>query len=350
MTFSLYHPLARADLERRTGSLDQVGGATLMAYADGPARGMQLVQARTGAGLAFEILTDRGMGLGNASVFGIPINWVSAAGPVAPWYYNPAGSGWLQTFGGGLLTSCGLTNVGAAGVVDGIEIGLHGRLSHLAARDVTVHRRWIGDRHVIEVGGVVRDTVAMGTAFELHRCYRFVLGENRLEIDDEISNIGGAPAPLFLLYHFNIGHPLLSETTEFDVDPAPRRTEVRNPEQQGDVAAWREMTAPVAGAVERVFYHHIDGDAAAMTTVRVANRIGDGRLSFRLTFPSALGHLVEWKMLGLRDYVLGVEPGNAFVAGRDAIIAGGDAETLAPGAVKRVSLALDFALEPAEEA
>jgi hypothetical protein len=350
MTFSLYPELARAELEARVGSLDQVGGATLLAYAEGPARGMQFVEARTGAGLAFEILTDRGMGLGNASLCGVPINWLSAAGPVAPWYYNPAGSGWLQSFGGGLLTSCGLSNVGAAATVDGIEIGLHGRLSHLAAREVAITRRWVDEHHVVEVAGVGRDTVAMGTAFELRRRYRFSLGSNRIDVDDEIVNIGGAAAPLFLLYHLNLGHPLLSETTELDVSPAPRRTELRDPGGAADVATWREMTAPVEGAVERVFYHSLDAADAGTTTVRIANRVGDARLALHVRFPTALGHLVEWKMLGTRDYVLGIEPGNCFVAGRDAILASGDAEVLAPGATKRVSLVLEFGLEPAGEA
>lgn len=328
--------------------MDQIGGAEAFTFAEGPARGMQAVNVRTGAGLSCQVLPDRGMGLGEASVAGIPVNWQSAAGPVAPCYYNPAGSGWLQSFGGGLMASCGLTNVGAASIVDGVEIGLHGRLSHLPARDVAIVRHWVGERFVIDISGVLLDSIAMGTAFELRRRYRFTVGENRFSIHDEVTNIGSTPAPLFLLYHFNFGYPLLSETAELSVSPAPVETTVRDPSQSADVARWREMTAPVAGEAERVFYHRLAAEAGSHTLVRLANVIGDVRLAMTMRLPNAaLGHLVEWKMMGERDYVLGLEPGNCFVAGRDALLADGSAEILPPGVLKTVDIDVGFDLAPA---
>lgn len=330
--------------------MDQIGGAELFTFGEGPARGMQVVNVRTGAGLACQVLTDRGMGLGEASIGGIPINWLSAVGPMAPCYYNPTGSGWLQSFGGGLMTSCGLTNVGAATTVDGVEVGLHGRLSHLPAREVAVQRRWIDDRFVIDVCGVVRDAIVMGTALELRRTYRFVVGENGFRITDEIANMGASAAPLFLLYHFNFGYPFLSETAELDVVPSPLTTSVRDPSQTADIPGWRHMTAPVAGVAERVFYHRL-AKQAETTEVRLGNVIGDRRLSMTMRLPTAeLGCLVEWKMMGERDYVLGIEPGNCFVAGRDAILAEEGAEMLAPGAVKTVNIDVGFELAPVKDA
>lgn len=328
--------------------MEQIGGAELFTFGEGPARGMQAVNVRTGAGLACQVLTDRGMGLGEASIAGIPVNWLSAIGPVAPCFYNPAGSGWLQSFGGGLMTSCGLTNVGAATTVDDVEVGLHGRLSHLPAREVAIRRQWIEDRFVIDVYGVVRDAIVMGTTFELRRTYRFVVGENSFRISDEIANVGASAAPLFLLYHFNFGYPLLSETSELDIVPPPATTSVRDPSQIADIPAWRRMTAPVAGIAERVFYHHLARQADT-TEVRLGNVIGDRRLTMTMRLPTAeLGCLVEWKMMGERDYVLGIEPGNCFVAGRDAILAEDGAEILAPGAVKAVNIDVGFDLAPAK--
>ncbi|MBS1183682.1 MAG: hypothetical protein H6Q99_3562 [Proteobacteria bacterium] len=350
MSFSHFPAISRAELVRRLGCMEQIGGAEVFTFAEGPARGMQAVCVRTGAGLSCQVLTDRGMGLGEASIGGIPVSWLSAAGPVAPSYYNPSGSGWLQSFGGGLMTSCGLANVGTASTVDGVEIGLHGRLSHLPAREVAVRRHWVDDRFVVDVSGVVRDVIAMGTAFELRRNYRFTIGENSFRISDEIVNIGAAAAPLFLLYHFNFGFPLLSETAELDVTPPPVSTSVRDPTQTADIATWRHMTAPVAGIVERVFYHRLAPEAGE-TEVRLSNVVGDTRVIMTMHLPTAeLGCLVEWKMMGERDYVLGIEPSNCFVAGRDAILAEGSAEILAPGALKTVDIDVGFDLAPAKDA
>lgn len=350
MSFSHLSTISRAELLRRVGSMEQIGGAELFTFGEGPARGMQAVSVRTGSGLVCEVFTDRGMGLGEASIAGIPVNWLSAAGPVAPCYYNSAGSGWLQSFGGGLMTSCGLTNVGAASTVDGVEVGLHGRLSHLPAREVAVRRQWVEDRFVIDISGVVRDTIVMGTAFELRRNYRFVVGENSFRISDEIVNIGATAAPLFLLYHFNFGYPLLSETAELDIMPPPVTTSVRDSTQIADIPAWRQMTAPVAGIAERVFYHRL-ATQADTTEVRLCNVVGDSQITMTMRLPTAeLGCLVEWKMMGERDYVLGIEPGNCFVAGRDAILAEGGAEILAPGTVKTVNIDVGFDLAPVKDA
>lgn len=350
MSLSHFARIARSELLRRVGCVEQIGGAELFTFAEGPARGMQAVNVRTGSGLACQVLTDRGMSLGEASIAGIPINWLSAIGPVAPCYYNPAASGWLQSFGGGLMASCGLTNVGAASTVDGVEVGLHGRLSHLPAREVAVRRQWIEDRFVIDVHGVVRDAIVMGSAFELRRTYRFVVGENGFRISDQVVNIGASAAPLFLLYHFNFGYPLLSETAELDVVPPPVATSVRDPSQIADIASWRHMTAPVAGITERVFYHRLSRQTET-TEVRLCNVIDDSRVTMTMSIPTAeLGCLVEWKMMGERDYVLGIEPGNCFVAGRDAILAEEGAEILAPGAVKTVNIDVGFDLAPAKGA
>lgn len=350
MSLPHFAKIPRADLLRRVGSMDQIGGAELFTFGEGPARGMQVVNVRTGSGLACQVLTDRGMGLGEASIAGIPVNWLSSVGPVAPCYYNPTGSGWLQSFGGGLMTSCGLTNIGAASMVDGVEVGLHGRLSHLPAREVAVRRQWVEDRFVIDVYGVVRDAIVMGSAFELRRTYRFVVGENSFRISDEVVNIGASAAPLFLLYHFNFGYPLLSETTELDVVPPPVTTGVRDLSQAADIPAWRHMTAPVAGIAERVFFHRLARQAET-TEVRLCNVVGDNRITMTMCLPTAeLGCLTEWKMMGERDYVLGIEPGNCFVAGRDAILAEESAEILAPGAVKTVNIDVGFDLAPAKDA
>ena len=47
----------------------------------------------------------------------------------------------------------------------------------------------------------------------LRRCISTNLGSNRIRIEDIITNEGFDPAPHMLLYHFNLGFPLVSENT-----------------------------------------------------------------------------------------------------------------------------------------
>lgn len=65
-----------------------------------------------GSGLSFNVLTGRGMGISSADYKGNSLCWLSSTGEVAPEYYEPETTGWLRSFYGGLLATCGLTYVG----------------------------------------------------------------------------------------------------------------------------------------------------------------------------------------------------------------------------------------------
>ena len=115
------------------GDISQIAGVRLKTFADGAARGIRVADVETGSGFRFSVLIDRGMDIGPASWSGRPLDWESGTGAVHPALYDPAGVGWLRSFGGGLMIGCGLDNVGAACSDDGEDLGLHGRLSHTPA-------------------------------------------------------------------------------------------------------------------------------------------------------------------------------------------------------------------------
>ena len=149
-------PLTRRELRRRVGRPEQVAGITPMAFDDGPARGTRAQRFRTGGGLGFDVLPDRGMDLGAAEYRGVPVAWLSHTGVVAPSFYEPRGEGWLRSFGGGLLVTCGLQNVGPPGERDGEPLGLHGRVSNIPASNVSREERWDEAGCVLLARGEVR--------------------------------------------------------------------------------------------------------------------------------------------------------------------------------------------------
>lgn len=50
---------------------------------------------------------------------GISLNWNSAVGASHPAYYEAGGLGWLRTFQGGMLVTCGLDQFGSPCVAAG---------------------------------------------------------------------------------------------------------------------------------------------------------------------------------------------------------------------------------------
>jgi hypothetical protein len=70
----------RTELLEHVGDLSQIGGIRLGEWADGTERGLRVADVRTGSGLAFSVLLDRGMDIGPASYKGMPLAWASPTG------------------------------------------------------------------------------------------------------------------------------------------------------------------------------------------------------------------------------------------------------------------------------
>lgn len=334
----------RRELEARVGRIEQVGGLRRLVWDEGPEAGVEHVQVRTGAGLAYYVAPSRGLDISLVEFGGVPLTWQSPNGDAHPAYYEPAGTGWLRTAAGGLLMTCGLTQVGSPGEEDGASLGLHGRAHHRPARHVAVEGRWQGEEYEMRVAGVVEETEIFGAHVRLTREIRSRLGRNRIEIRDTVENAGFAPVPHMLLYHVNFGFPLLAEDTEIDL-PSDRITAR---DEGVPVEGYDRWQAPEAGYAERVYYHEAlhTRDGRATATVRNPRfpRAGGGvqPLSVHLSWSAEqLPRLVQWKMPGAGTHVLGIEPANCHVEGRAAERARGTLVTLQPGETRTYELALD---------
>src|ERR687886_479590 len=100
--------LSRRALARRIGRLEQVAGVRLVTLGDGGERGVRVLEFRTGSGFEFDVLVDRAFDVGRAELRGIPLAWQSAVGWEGPWFAEHEGLGFARTWGGGLLTTCGI--------------------------------------------------------------------------------------------------------------------------------------------------------------------------------------------------------------------------------------------------
>src|SRR3989304_4981179 len=79
------------------------------------------------------------------------------------------------------------------------------------SRAVNYSAAWGGDEYRREVSGEVRQTRVFGENLVMRRHISTALGSNRICIEDVVTNGGFTPPPQMILYHVNIGFPLLNE-------------------------------------------------------------------------------------------------------------------------------------------
>lgn len=321
------------ELRRRIGNMDQIAGIRLVQLEDANERTGRAAIIHTGGGLEITVLLDRGMDIASASHNGRAMGWRSTTGDVAPQYYEAEGIRWLRSYFGGLVTTCGLTNVGAPGADSALQgNGLHGRIGHTPARNLQVVQEWRGDDYVLSVTGTLRETSVFGENITLTRTVHTKLGEKRFWIHDVLENEGFKETPYMLLYHCNIGWPALDAGAEL-LAPT-RQIAPRDATAADGKEAWATMDAPTHGYAEKVYYHDMQPASDGAVTVAVLNNRfaeGEGFGVYLKYNPQQLPRFVQWKMMGEQDYVLGLEPCNCGVEGRAVDESLGLLHCLAPG-------------------
>jgi hypothetical protein len=320
----------RKGLLQHVGDVGQIGGATPIVYDEGPERGVRAIEVRTGTGFAFTILPDRGMDVFRAELGGASLAWHSPTGPTAPAFFEHGGLGWLRGFYGGMLVTCGLTHAGPPHKEGDKEFGLHGRVSYLPARDVSISQGWNKDEFRIKVRGKVRETSVFGDDLLLTRRIWTMIGENRFWIEDDVENLGYSPAPHPLLYHVNGGFPVVSTTTEL----LTASTSVTRGGTTGEHGEYARFQSPTPGFAEEVYFHRLRAGKDGRTTVALVNRaFQEGRgIGYALRFPVAqMPCFTEWKMMGQGLYVVGTEPGNINPEPREKLRREGRLPMLQPG-------------------
>jgi hypothetical protein len=272
---------------------------------------MRATDIDTGSGLRYTILPDRGMDISLASYKGINLVYLTSNGETHPLYYKPEGAGWLRTFGGGLLTTCGLTHLGPPCEDDGDHLGLHGRYSTIPAKQFADHSGWKDDEFQCRVTGIMEEGALFDNKLRLEREITSVLGHNSISIRDTITNFGNHPSPYTILYHMNFGFPFLSGDSELIIDP--EETWPRDTDAVQGMNECKTMSEPQSSFKEQVFFHKMKhpGNANASLINRKM------KIGVSITFnTSQLPCLTQWKMMGYGEYVMGIEPGNVWSQSR----------------------------------
>ena len=323
---------SRLQLLRHVGDISQIAGVKRYQLADGNEKGVEAVDFRTGTGLNFTVLPDRGLDISYAEYKGLPLCWRSSTGDVAPAYFEPEGTGWLRGFFGGLLTTCGMTYAGAPSEDEGEKLGLHGRVSYQPTKNLWVDSRWEGDRYTMWVQGRTVETSVFGENLWRTRRIWTELGSTKLRIEDIIENHGDKDTPHMYLFHINAGFPIVAEGSEL-IAPSGQITPLNEYSAQ-HVERHHMCEPPTVDFQEQVFFHTMQADTDNHVYVMLANRAfnnGQGIGLYVRYHRTQLPRFVQWKMQGEGLYVMGLEPANCWVEGRAKERARGTLEFIEPG-------------------
>lgn len=278
------------ELLKRIGSVEQVGGIREFTFNSGKERGVRAIEINTGK-IRFTVLPDRCMDVAQAYYKGQAVAWFSKTGITAPAFYEKDEKNWLRGFYGGLITTCGLKNIGGPYG----EQGLHGRIANTPACKVSVFADWVGDEYIMKVSGEMRESVVFGDNLVLKRTITAKLFAEEFTVEDTIVNEGFDVQDIALCYHCNFGYPLIREGAKMINVPA-------------DVA---DIHGPIHAKEEECIDVEHTGDVA---TAGIEN----GEIGGYITYERAtLPHFLIWKMLGESEYVVGLEPRTSSMGGEN---------------------------------
>lgn len=306
-----------------TATDDVLAHTAMQVVADGPGAGSRVLSVAPAGGVHARVLLDRGLDLGAAWFGGEPVAWLSAMGERPPGS-GDAGEGWHDGWAGGLLTTCGLQNVGSPSEGH----GRHGRFSELAATDLSVDRQIdeTGAGRIV-VAGTLHEPVGLGRGIRVRRGLTFRVGSGVVELEDVAMNVSAERLQAPLLYHLNIGYPFLGADSVLlhrdgvAFTAAPGSATMGSPSVEPDTVTEHQ---PFVGA-----------DHIATVALR------SSRLGMRTTVDwdaRTLPRLFHWQRRAPGSYVCAIEPSNCSVQGRAFDRDDGRDPVLAPGETRRTWL------------
>lgn len=313
----------------------QARGAEVYRLQGGKGDGMRFLYVRNGLGLELWISLDRCADMNRVIYKGKNMAYMSPCGNVAPAFRDPVGLGFLKSFTAGFMTTCGFESAGGPCEDEGEVLPQHGSISHAPAQLNSVEETDEG----LVIKTTVRDCVIFGRRMVLQRVYTVSYTEDTFTMTDTVTNEGAKEAPFCLLYHCNMGYPLLSENSVVRIPYNRIWASSQLSKDSTDTALI--MEEPQADYEERCYFFDTVEQQDGKVHAGIYNPDIDAGVVYSYA-KNDLPCLTEWKMMGRRDYVLGIEPGNVNPAPRCKQRAEGVLPFLQPEESNTVSITFNF--------
>lgn len=316
------------DEKKYVGNRDQLFQIKKVKLQEGKARGVTMLEVANRSGMQFDVNADRGMDIPFLSFNGENFGYISPCGVAAPEYFDDQKLGFLKSFTAGFLTTCGLKIAGAPCEYEGKAYGLHGNVSHIPAKEFRYELVETDGSPYIEIQGSMQDAEIFQDKLTLKRNIRCGYREKEFTITDRVTNEGYKKARHMILYHCNIGYPILSPASEVYIPSA--KVTPRTEHAKKGLKEWYKTQQADPDYEEMCYYHKLIPDGNNHGHAAVYNPELNLGIEMEIDL-AALDHFVQWKMMGAGEYVMGLEPANATIDGIEDAIKNGSMKYLEPG-------------------
>jgi len=163
--------------------------------------------------------------------------------------------------------------------------------------------------------------------------------ESIIRFTDTVKNEDLFKAPYMHLYHFNIGYPLLSPDTKIYIPSLSVRA--RTPYAEQGINDWNHADEASLDIEEMCYYHEVK---------KLPNgRVGYAAYNHELHMGVCIEYdgieldwFNQWKCMQSGAYVMGIEPCNGGLEGRDVASHDKTLKYLQPGEEKKMDFVIEF--------
>lgn len=271
-------------MDGRISNLMQLASIRRYEMTEGTERGLRVLDCDNGK-LRFLLNESKALDVMQMYHKGENVSFVSKNG------FTAREIAFENRFEGGMLYTCGLDSVGAR---EGYL--LHGT-HHLTPARVT--RAEVNEEGIL-IEAEIRETALFGKNLVFRRRVFSQIGSDTLEISDTLENCGTREEEYCLLYHVNVGYPMLDAGAEL-IDDA-EEVIPRTPWAAEHIGLRRAIGAAVANQEEMCYFLRLKTPSVSLRNPKINK-------TFTLKWSQeTLPCFVEWKSMAAGDYALGLEP------------------------------------------
>lgn len=271
-------------MDERVSNFLQVGSLRRYTLTEGAGKGLDIIDCDNG-NLRFLINVSKACDIMQVYHQGQNVSFISKNG------FSAKTEGFIKRFEGGMLYTCGLDS---AGNREGYP--MHGTIHNMPAEII----RADCDENGITVESIVRDTELFGKNLVFKRKIFSKIGGDSIKICDTLTNEGYKDEPYCLLYHINLGYPMLDEGAKIiaTIDGYTPRNEWAKKNESNMFV----IQSPEKNREECCYYLKMNKPEVAVVNEKIGKK-------FTLNYSqNTLPCFVEWKSMASGDYALGLEP------------------------------------------
>ena len=271
-------------MDGRISNFEQVASLRRYIITDGRGKGLEVIDCDNG-NIRFLLNVSKACDIMQMYHRGQNLSFISKNG------FTKRELPFAKRFEGGMLYTCGLDSVG-----DREGFDEHGSVHNIPAEIIRAECTETG----ITVETVIRDTEICGKNLVLHRKIFAEIGGDSISIVDRLTNETYRDENYCLLYHVNLGYPLIDDGAKIlaDVTECLPRTDWA----AKNISTAYEISVPMPNMEETCYYLSLQNPEVSLVNEKLGKK-------FTVSYSGdTLPNFLAWKNMTSGDYAVGLEP------------------------------------------